>query len=83
MLNLQVTDRLNWFQKCCLMYNFLKKDLSNAIVHYEEAQKYFPREFKELDENDQVKNNGKLHKHMALNADNESYNFANDTMMSQ
>lgn len=50
-MNLQVVDRLNWFQKVCCLYNFLKKDYSNAIVHYEEAQKHFPREFKEIQKN--------------------------------
>jgi len=43
-----VQDRLNWFQKCCGLYNKFSKDLSNATVHYEEASMHFPREFKGL-----------------------------------
>ena len=47
-MTINIQDRLNFWQKCCCLYNILKKDLSNATVHYEEAKEHFPREFKTL-----------------------------------
>jgi hypothetical protein len=35
-------------QKFCCLYSSLKQDRSNSIVHYDEAKKYFPREFNQL-----------------------------------
>jgi len=44
----QAYDRLNCLQKLCCLYSNLKKDKSNSIVHYDEAKKYFPKEFNQL-----------------------------------
>ena len=44
----QTYDRLNFLQKLCCLYSTLKLDKSNSIVHYDEAKKYFPREFNQL-----------------------------------
>jgi hypothetical protein len=41
----QVQDRLNMFQRCCCLVKQLRRDESNAVVHYDEAKKYFPDEF--------------------------------------
>ena len=45
MIMIQSQDRLNFLQKCLCLYNSLKKDESNAVVHYDEAKKHFPPEF--------------------------------------
>lgn len=55
LLTLQIQDRLNIWQKWCCLYKFVKKDLSNAIVHFEEAKEHFPREFKNLGVNGMIK----------------------------
>ena len=41
----QVQDRLNMFQRCCCLVKQLRRDESNAVVHYDEAKKHFPDEF--------------------------------------
>lgn len=47
-LTFYTQDRLNCIQKWFCQYSKLKKDESNAIVHYDEGQKYFPKEFQVL-----------------------------------
>ena len=45
---LSTQDRLNAFQKCFCLKSALKKDESNAIVHFNEAKKYFPSDLQTM-----------------------------------
>ena len=55
------------------MYSKLKKDQSNAIVHFDEAKQFFPKEFKQLfGKSSKNKMSKKTVKNNNLN---ESYNF--------
>mmetsp|Transcript_4424 Transcript_4424/g.6491 ORF Transcript_4424/g.6491 Transcript_4424/m.6491 type:complete len:161 (-) Transcript_4424:922-1404(-) len=47
-LTISAQERLNCFQRMFCMYAQLKKDQSSSVVHFDEAKKYFPREFREL-----------------------------------
>lgn len=75
-LQFSTQDRLNFIQKCLCLYSQLKKDESNAIVHYDEAKKYFPREFTHLFFSVK-KQNQPLR---AGNPNQESLNFQVDTL---
>lgn len=41
-------DRLNFLQKCFCLNTALKKDETNAIVHFNEAKKYFPSDLQSM-----------------------------------
>ena len=56
----------------------MKKDESNAVVHYDEAKKHFPPEFNILFGKD-IKKGGKKQ----FNPNAESINYINDTQQSQ
>jgi|APSaa5957512535_1039671.scaffolds.fasta_scaffold98625_2 hypothetical protein len=71
MMVIQAQDRLNFLQKCLCLYTALKKDETNAVVHYDEAKKHFPPEFNILFGRD-PKKQGKANIH-------ESINYVNDT----
>lgn len=66
------------------MYSHLQKDASNAVVHYDEAKQYFPKEFQMLFGKAQVpvkkgkggKSRAARRKNLQLN---ESFNFQMDT----
>ena len=47
-LTIQSQSRLNCLQRIFCQYSELKKDQSGSVVHYDEAKKYFPREFREM-----------------------------------
>jgi len=44
----------------------LKKDLSNAIVHYEEVKEHFPKEFKQLGLPEMMKMDDELQRNLRI-----------------